>query len=52
MIVPTYHCERCGREWPFALGPVACPFCGNVYIRWADRTTVAYGDTDTEGKRK
>jgi uncharacterized Zn finger protein (UPF0148 family) len=31
-----YHCIKCGQEWIEHAGPVECPVCGHVYVRWTN----------------
>lgn len=29
-----YRCLRCSHEWEGKPGPVECPRCGHLYVKW------------------
>ena len=29
-----YQCLSCGHAWDGKPGPVTCPKCGHVYVKW------------------
>ena len=31
-----YRCLRCLFEWKGKAGPVTCPKCGHLYVKWVD----------------
>jgi hypothetical protein len=35
-ISASYHCLGCAFEWIGKAGPVECPRCHHLYVRWLD----------------